>query len=443
MRPFRDTESMSAAAAPMRFLVAFVVFGLLAVGGCDLDLENPNAPTEEEVLSSADGIIALAVGMQDQYASAVDDYIMPSSLGTDEWGTDTRSLLSYRTLFNDPAGLDASYDVVETPFAVTYSVVKSADNLIENAPNVGLSTGTETGIVVLARLFKAMALGMAIQIFEEIPLDVSQPGPLPESREAVLTEVLDLLETARSDLGGVTDDDLAGFRSRVLGSGFDLRNTVNAMLARFYLMAGEYQDAIDAADRVDLTVLSTFTYASPDLNPIRNLSLNLIYVAPLASFGEGAEAGDLRPAYWVDTAADPYPGNPADTLLLPLNKYTNNSDPYPVYLPDEMKLIKAEAYTRLSQFGLAAGLVNEVHTQASSALDEPVAGLPEIPADQLDSEAELLAQIAYERRYELYMQGLRWEDTRRLGTAITVTPVHDWLPLPRQECLSNPANPCG
>ncbi len=430
MRPFRDTEIKSAALAPMRFLVAFGVFGLLAVGGCDLDLENPNAPTEEEVLSAADGIIALAVGMQDQYASAVDDLILPSSLGTDEWGTDTRSLLSYRTLFNDPAGLDASYLVVENPFAATYSVVKSANNLIENAPNVGLSTGTETGIVVLARLFKAMALGMAIQIFEEIPLDVSQPGPLPESREAVMTEVLDLLETARSDLGGVTDDDLAGFRSRVLGTGFDLRNTVDAMLARFYLMVGEY------------TVLSTFTYASPDVNPIRNLSFGLIYVAPLASFDDGAEPGDLRPGYWVDLAADPYPGNPADTLLLPLNKYTNNSDPYPVYLPDEMKLVKAEAYTRLSQFGLAAGLVNEVHTQLSSPLDEPVAGLPEIPADQLDSEAELLAQIAYERRYELYMQGLRWEDTRRLGTSITVTPVHDWLPLPRQECISNPGAGC-
>jgi hypothetical protein len=107
-----------------------------------------------------------------------------------------------------------------------------------------------------------------------------------------------------------------------------------------------------------------------------------------------------------------------------------------------MKLIKAEAYTWLGQYALAAPLVNEVRTQTSSPLNEPVAELPEIPADQLDTEAELLAQIAYERRYELYMQGLRWEDTRRLGTAITVTPVHDWLPLPEQECLSNPGAGC-
>jgi hypothetical protein len=423
-------------------LVICLAFCLFAVGGCDLDLENPNAPTEEEVLSQPDGIIALAVGMQDQYASAVVDYILPSSLGTDEWGTDTRSLVSYRTLFNEPAALEASFAVVEAPFAATYSVIKSADNLIEHAPQVGLGPGTETGIVALAKIFKAMALGASIQIFEEIPLDVSVAAPVPQPRATVLETVLSLLESARSDLDGVSDDDLSAFRSTVLGSGFDIRNTVDAMLARYYLMVGEYQAAIDAADRVDLNVLSTFTYASPDVNPIRDLSAGINYVAALASFVTAAEAGDQRPFFWVDTSVDPHPGVPADSLLLPLKQYSANTDPYPVYLPDEMKLIKAEAYTWLGQYALAAPLVNEVRTQTSSPLNEPVAELPEIPADQLDTEAELLAQIAYERRYELYMQGLRWEDTRRLGTTITVTPVHDWLPLPEQECLSNPGAGC-
>jgi hypothetical protein len=53
-----------------------------------------------------------------------------------------------------------------------------------------------------------------------------------------------------------------------------------------------------------------------------------------------------------------------------------------------------------------------------------------------------LAEIARQRRYELYMQGLRWEDTRRLGEAITTTPVMPWLPIPRQECLTNPDAGC-
>jgi hypothetical protein len=80
-----------------------------------------------------------------------------------------------------------------------------------------------------------------------------------------------------------------------------------------------------------------------------------------------------------------------------------------------------------------------VRTQVASALDEPVAGLAALdPGTQLGTSPQLLAEIARQRRYELYMQGLRWEDTRRLGTAITTTPVMEWLPTPRQECLTNP-----
>ncbi len=107
-----------------------------------------------------------------------------------------------------------------------------------------------------------------------------------------------------------------------------------------------------------------------------------------------------------------------------------------------MKLIKAEAYTRLGQFNLAEPLVNEVRTQTSSQVDEPIAGLAALPPTALDSEGELLAQIAYERRYELYMQGLRWEDTRRFGTALTTDPTFDFLPLPQQECQTNPGAGC-
>ena len=44
--------------------------------------------------------------------------------------------------------------------------------------------------------------------------------------------------------------------------------------------------------------------------------------------------------------------------------------------------------------------------------------MPALPDDALDTEAELMAQILYERRYELYAQGVRWEDLRRLADSI-------------------------
>jgi hypothetical protein len=414
---------------------------VLLLGACNLDLQNPNAATKDEVLSSPDGMIALAVGMQGQYAGLVEDYVLTSALITDEWGTRTASLISYQSLLTGE-NFDRSYGVVSAPWSGAYLVIKSANTLLAGAPAV-LEGGLERGVVALANLFKAMAFGTLVMQYENVPINVSVPGPAPQPRPVVLDTILALLESARTDLQGVPDVDLSVFNARVLGTGFNLRSTVRAMLARYYLMDAQYQNAIDAANSVVSGSVSVLKYGTPNDNAIYGLAMGLRYVAPLRSFVTEAETGDRRPDYWADTAlANSFVGNP-DSVLQPLRKYAGQFDDYPVYLPDEMKLIKAEAFTRLALLDSAAFYVNAVRTQTTSTLDEPVAGLAALdPATQLDTEAKLLAEIAIQRRYELYMQGLRWEDTRRLGTLITTTPVMQWLPIPLQECLTNPNAGC-
>jgi hypothetical protein len=412
-----------------------------AAAACSLDLENPNAPTRTEVVQDADGVLAVTVGMQGQFAQTIEDYMVTNSLATDEWGTRGIALISYISLFTGD-NFDDSYDVVRAPFANSYQVIRSANTAISGTDQVEMGAATEAGVRATAYLFKAMALGFLIQQYEEVPVDASELGGTPAPRDEVLDSVLVLLERARTELQPFTDADLASFRSRALAPGFDLGNTIDAMLARYYLMDGQYTAAITAADRVDLTVLSVLEYPSPTRNPIQNLAFQLGYVGGLQSFIDEAEPGDQRPGYWLDAAAAPLAANPIDSVIKPLLRYTTGSDPFPLYLPDEMKLIKAEAYTRLGQYDLAGPLVNEVRTQTSAPVAEPIAALPALPLTDLDSEAELLAQIAYERRYELYMQGLRWEDTRRFGTALTTDPTFDFLPLPQQECQTNPAAQC-
>jgi len=412
-----------------------------AAAACDLTLQNPNSPAEQDVLNTPDGIIALAVGMQAQYANAVADFLVPPSLVTDEWGTTTKSLISYQSLLTGQ-NFDASYGVVLAPWADAYATIKSANNLLVHAPQVGLGAGLDGGIVALAKLYKAMALGTIILQYQQVPINVTGPAPVPEARPVVLDTVLALLESARTDFVLASGSGLAGFNSRVLGVGFNVLATIDAMRARYYLIAGRYAQAIGAADTVPTGVLSLFAYTAPVSNPIYNLSVTTGYVRVLKSFKDQAEPGDGRVGYWVDTTAAPVTGNP-DSLLLPLKKNGGQNDAYQVYLPDEMKLIKAEAFTQLSQLDSAAFYVNAVRTQASSPVDEPIANLPALdPTTQLDTPAKLLAQIAYERRYELFEQGLRWEDTRRLGTAITTTPTLPVLPIPLQECETNPAAGC-
>ena len=57
-----------------------------------------------------------------------------------------------------------------------------------------------------------------------------------------------------------------------MSTGFDVRNTIDAMLARYYLFTGQYQQALDAAKRVDLTKVSVLAYPDPAVNPIYNYS---------------------------------------------------------------------------------------------------------------------------------------------------------------------------
>ena len=52
------------------FAVAAAAVSALALAGCSLDLQNPNAPTEEQVTTSPDGVIALATGLQGRFATS-------------------------------------------------------------------------------------------------------------------------------------------------------------------------------------------------------------------------------------------------------------------------------------------------------------------------------------------------------------------------------------
>ena len=405
------------------------------LAACDLDLTNPNSPTEESVINDVEGVIALAVGMQQQFAQGVEDYVVPPALVTDEWGTRTRSLLSYQSLYTGQ-NFENTYDVVSSPYSNTFAVMKSANTLLTAAPTVGLGPALQAGVTSLAKLFKAMALGMAAQTYEQLPVDLAPGGAVPRPRTEVMDTVLALLNSARADIANIADADLTGFRNRVLGTGIDLRNTIDAMIARYALFRGQYQNAIDAATRVSPTVLSTLAYPAPTTNPIYNLALVLQYVGGTTNFVATAETGDRRPNYWLQATTAPIAGNPGDSLSYTLRKYSTQNEAFPLYLPDEMRLIRAEAQARLGNLTAARDLINQVRTQASSTIDEPVAGLAALTATQLPDLTSVLRQIAYERRYELYMQGLRWEDTRRLPVTTTVT--FPFLPLPASECRNNP-----
>jgi starch-binding outer membrane protein, SusD/RagB family len=418
---------------------AALAVAALVIGGCDLEVTDPNSPNESEIITNAAGLRNVGVGLQAEYGNELVDPVYISSLVTDEIGAISAAFEGYRLV---DAGLAVDNDVgpsTET-WAGQFDVISVANVLLENVPKVTtLQPGTASGLTALAKLFKAMAFGNLLLVYERIPLEVGLENTTPSfaTRAEGMTRVLTLLNEARQGL--LTTPVSAEFTTTVIAPGFNLANTIDAMIARYSLINGDLAGALAAAQRVDLNVFSEFRFAATDPNPLWNMwsnSGNSVRMRPEDRWRLAAEANDRRVAYFVTASTT----NIASNTASPLDdfvKYSSNIHSFPAYLPDEMRLIMAEVYARQNNLPLALIQLNTVRTQCTSAFDEPIACLPAYTAAQLATQQAMLDAILREREYELYLSGLRWSDLRRFGRPVK----YQFMSVSRAECVGNPNVP--
>ena len=77
-----------------RCAVAAATASLGLLGACSLDLNNPNSPTESQVTTSVDGVIALATGLQGRFATSYGNFAYMAGLVTDEFSATSAALIS-------------------------------------------------------------------------------------------------------------------------------------------------------------------------------------------------------------------------------------------------------------------------------------------------------------------------------------------------------------
>jgi hypothetical protein len=425
-------------------LAACLIFGLAA---CSLDVTNPNSASEDQVLTTREGIIALAVGIQQFYAvSALEPIILATGITSSELAANS-TFLNLLELQDGGNKLTTGNANVLALWSRNIRVMNMANELIQNASNVPLADGTRSGILALAHLYKAMAMGALAQAFEQAPINLDNEGKAVfRPRAEVLAEAIRLLENALAIVTGTPVS--SEFTSQILGRGFDLTNTINAYRARYNLFAGRYQQAIEAANLVSLTAQSTFIYDSRNQNPIytavfvsNNYAARDNLGTPLAETGDGRIAFYTSPA--DKTSITPY-SLPIDNLK---GFFDSATKAIPAYLPGEIRLIKAEAYVRLNNVNEAVTEINAIRTK--TAAQDPFgigAGLPAY-SGATTTEA-LFEEIYRQRSAELYLTGLRLEDSRRLNRPGPTTPNpernRNFYPYPDQERLNNsntPADP--
>ena len=417
-------------------LAKVLVAASLGLAACDLDTTNPNAPTQETVVADVEGLMALGVGLQARMGSSTGFFIYSAGLLTQELGAIATafSTISDAEGGTVPPGAGITGDV----WATSYRTVKTANDIIFNADNVEMPRGTRSGLLGLAYLFKAAALGELLQGFEELPLDTyNNPTPTFVDRNAALTYVLALLDSAQ--LAYTDTVPSAQFTTNVLATGLNIPNTILAYKARYRRLAGNWAGTLAAADSVSRTVFSVLPFSAQAANPLFTLSTGSSGVLPRDTIRTSDPTEGQRTAYFV-TAANITGriGTPLDNWAV----FSANTSPIPTYYPDEVLLLKAEALVNLTRLAEAQAVIDSVRTDCPGAgrvtndpgpCLTPLVGV--LTADQLRTE------IYRNRRYELFATGLRWEDLRRLGlVGATSVAKRCWLPYPVGERNGNPGN---
>lgn len=414
--------------APHRSIGAVV---LLTLAGCGLDVANPNAATEEDVLASADGLRAVAIGMQGRLGNALEEGMYVPALVSGELGNTNATQSTTREFQRFPTP-SANSQIEETNVDVLdlwvkhYAVVKSANDILDNLPRVTFAPGTRAGMLALAKLHKAIALATLIEAFEQIPIaDLASSTPAFADRATVLVEALDVLASAAADATGTPLS--AEFTGSILAPGLDLLNTIRAMQARYAVAAARYEDALTFADAVPLAATSVVTHTTLDRNPFRDLFYGVRFFGALASFRANAESGDTRvDALTTSTVLTGFGG----ATLNEMNVYRNDADPIPLFTQDELTLIRAEAHARAGRLPEAIAQINVVRTGA---------GLPGKTAADLPTQQAVLDEIFTQRTYSLFARGLHWADLRRFG--LIAQAKVEYLPYPLAERATNPNTP--
>jgi hypothetical protein len=390
---------------------------------------NPNAATEQAVLTSAVGIRTVAVGLQGRFGNALEHAIWVPGVVAGELGTLTNSQSNHREFqrfpvasLNSPLG-STNLDLLAF-WSRQYATVRAADDVLATRRAVPLAAGTRSGVTALAKTLKARASA-------RWPRRGSRSCSSRPSRRRRSSIGRRRCARARAARLGPRGPRRAGPEHRVheRDPAARLRPAEHDPGLSGALRAGrrQYEQALTFANEVPATATSEFRYSTVDQNPIWGAITGNRYFGAAQTLRTGAEAGDARVTRLLGaTPIDSLGGARALQVLV----YRNPGDAYPLFTQDELTLIRAEAHARLNRLPQAATEVNRVRTAA---------GLAARPAADLASQQAVLDEILRQRRLSLFLTGQAWADLRRFGRVAEARVP--WLPYPEQERASNPNTP--
>lgn len=406
---------------------------------------NPSTISQSQAVSSPDGLMTLSNGLQHRYTTGGALSVLYARTAGAGLTTREEFVLNVGNLDEANLALGAANvsninSVVRNLWTQSHLVRSNAELILANT-GVVAEAGTKSGIVGYASIFRGLSLGTLGLFFEQSPVTTGDNAPFVP-RAQVLNQAITTLESAATQVAAAPVS--ANFTGKIV-PGIDIANTIQALIARYALFSGDYDKALTAAAKVDLTKKSVFNFDDNTRNPLFEVTFgNLNVFQPTnASLGLtgvlAPDAADKRIAFLTKPST-----NTAVAPVIATAFYTANNAAVPVYLPGEVLLIQAEAYARKGDLVNAVAALNKVLTKTAAQDAFGIgAGLPAYAGPQTAD--AILTEIYRNRQIELAYQGFRLEDSRRFNRpgpgAANAERNRNFFPYPLTERNNNTSTP--
>jgi len=434
----------------MKAIHIFFVLLIFTLGiSCSKTFENPAEPTLEELLKTQDGIVEIIVGIKNRFAvnsnlgnSALYNSITANGFTTNEITLRPGGNQDLNQLFAGSQNV-ATNNIVLKELWSNCLLINNHCSLIKANINNVQDPVLRNNILKYVNLYRALSIGTLVNFWEKVPVNISDNADFIDSTEALkfcnalLNEAAMLPNTQPS----------FNYLTR-LGTEINLANAINALNARYYMMRRENDSAIIKAALVSInpslaSSRSVYIYNNINPNPIFNPGFN------------GASGYNARPRFGLTGSLIPVLGDSNRTRFYTVNQPSAGAqfgfgfgktitDAIPVYLPGEMLLIQAEAYTRKGDFVNGKKFLDSVLKKTPA---QDVFGIgANLPAYSGPlNQPSLLQEIYKNRCIELFMSGLKLSDSRRYQRPgpnnLNAERNRNYYPYPLQERFGNPKTP--
>ncbi|RLJ73400.1 RagB/SusD family nutrient uptake outer membrane protein [Pedobacter alluvionis] len=409
----------------------------LCFSSCTKEYQDPSRAKTDVALGTQQGLTAVAIGLQRVY-TLTRTGVMFNSVAANGFVTNELRLLNSGNipelqLSTGGSTVDGTNTILFNLWTSANKIIYDADLVIANAGNLG-DKGYAAGLIAYSSIFKALAIGNMAQYWEKIP-DGTGKNVTFITRSAGFTKAIAVLDNALTVIAANSIS--ASFLGNI-PSDVNIINTIHALKARYALFSGNYPLALTEANAVDLTKASFFKFDATSPNILFSIiSSNNVFQPLNANLGltgtNTPDAADKRIAFYTVMAGA--------TPTLRMNGFAAaTASPFPIYLPGEMILIKAEALARQPDLTNSLIELNKVVTKTSD-LFGVTAALPPLAGPY--TQQQLLDLIYKHRSIELYASGLKIEDMRRFNQPLADR-KRNFFPYPFQERDNNtntPADP--